>query len=118
MKLSKKNIGTIIILFCAVLVYLLAEVLLGCPFKKVFGISCPGCGLTRASLAALSGDLPWAFALHPLFPVPYAAALIGIIYFFARKKTVRIICASLLILLLFLFLSVYVIRLVLYPSTM
>jgi hypothetical protein len=37
-----------------------------CPMAGVLGIPCPGCGLTRATLAALHGDLRGAFHLHPL----------------------------------------------------
>jgi hypothetical protein len=49
-----------------------------CPSAGVFGIPCPGCGLSRAVLAALQGDFAGAFHYHPLFfviaPV-YAIAL-------------------------------------------
>ena len=37
-----------------------------CPMAGVLGVPCPGCGLTRATLAALHGDLRGAFRLHPL----------------------------------------------------
>lgn len=49
----------------------------GCVFKTVTGLSCPGCGMTRAWLAALRLDLAAAVAYHPLFwVVPLAIALV------------------------------------------
>ncbi len=40
-----------------------------CPVKLIFGIDCPGCGMTRAFLAALRFDYGAAFSFHPLFPI-------------------------------------------------
>lgn len=37
-----------------------------CPLASSFGIPCPGCGLTRATLALLRGDVRAALHLHPL----------------------------------------------------
>lgn len=37
-----------------------------CPVASTFGIPCPGCGLTRATLALLHGDVHTALHLHPL----------------------------------------------------
>lgn len=44
-----------------------------CPIKFLTGISCPGCGMTRAILAFLRGDLKQAFYYHPLFILPFVA---------------------------------------------
>ena len=38
-----------------------------CPIKLIFGINCPGCGMTRAFSAALRLDFKTAFQFHPLF---------------------------------------------------
>ena len=38
-----------------------------CPTAATLGVPCPGCGLTRATLAAARGDFAEAFTLHPLF---------------------------------------------------
>ena len=37
-----------------------------CPMAGVLGVPCPGCGLTRATLALLHGDVRGALQLHPL----------------------------------------------------
>jgi hypothetical protein len=37
-----------------------------CPVAGTFGIPCPGCGLTRATLALLHGDVHAALHFHPL----------------------------------------------------
>lgn len=35
-----------------------------CIFKEIFGFKCPGCGITRALLAVLRGNLKAAFEFH------------------------------------------------------
>ena len=58
-----------------------------CPIKHFTGVSCFGCGMTRACLSALRLDLAAAFYYHPLwFAVPIAAPLL-IILFWKRKRT-------------------------------
>ena len=37
-----------------------------CPMAGVLGIPCPGCGLTRATLSLLQGDVAGAYHYHPL----------------------------------------------------
>ncbi len=42
----------------------------GCPIRFFTGISCPGCGMTRAYFSLLRLDFIAAFRYHPLFPLP------------------------------------------------
>lgn len=44
--------------------------ILTCLWKHIFGIPCPGCGMSRAYMALLAGDLKTAFLMHPLFFAP------------------------------------------------
>lgn len=37
-----------------------------CPMASSFGVPCPGCGLTRATLALFHGDVHGALHFHPL----------------------------------------------------
>ena len=41
----------------------------GCPFYKTTGVPCPGCGMTRAYKALLTGHFFEAFHWHPLYLV-------------------------------------------------
>ena len=48
---------------------------LTCLIKAVFGISCPGCGMTRAYLSLLRLDIAAAFRYNPMFwSIPILAA--------------------------------------------
>lgn len=58
---------------------------IGCPSRWLFGVTCPGCGMSRACLSALLLDLPAAFAYHPLWPL----ALCIPVYAFAPKPVFR-----------------------------
>ena len=41
----------------------------GCPIRRMTGIPCPGCGLTRAYISLFRFDIKEAFIYHPLFPL-------------------------------------------------
>ena len=50
-----------------------------CLMALVLRIPCPGCGMTRATVALLHANVAQAFALHPLAPlvVPFAAGIVA-----------------------------------------
>jgi hypothetical protein len=50
-----------------------------CPVPELFGIPCPGCGLSRACVALLSGDPHWLqlHALAPIFLIAIAFSLVA-----------------------------------------
>ena len=78
-----------------------------CPILFVTGVSCAGCGMSRAWLAAFRLDFPAAFGYHPLFwlPVPM------IIIFLLRKKINKRIYHLLMAVMIAAFIAVYIIRL-------
>lgn len=41
---------------------------IGCVWKYLFNLSCPGCGMTRAYIALLKLDITVAFRHHFMFP--------------------------------------------------
>jgi len=63
---SKAFIWTLPIVLLAIFVWLQLPI---CPSRVIFGIFCPGCGLTRGSLALLRGDLDAMVFFHPLAPL-------------------------------------------------
>ncbi len=60
------------------LILLMTILRIPCPIKHLTGLSCAGCGMTRALMSALTLDLRGAFSYHPLWILllPSSAALI------------------------------------------
>jgi len=52
--------------------------LVPCFYKKYFGIECPGCGMQRALIALLKGNLVESFKLYPAL-IPIIAMFIYLI---------------------------------------
>lgn len=71
--LLRERLGPVVppALICALLAFVPVST---CLVKLATGRPCPACGMTRASLRLLRGDLPGSVALHPL-ALPSAAAL-------------------------------------------
>lgn len=55
---------------------------IGCPIKALTGISCAGCGMTRALIAAFHLQFNEAFFYHPLF---WMCPIIIALYLFWEK---------------------------------
>jgi Protein of unknown function (DUF2752) len=53
-----------------------------CPWRTLFGLECPGCGMTRALSAALHGDFAAAMAFNRgvvlVLPAAAVAAIAGV----------------------------------------
>ncbi|MBO6254499.1 MAG: DUF2752 domain-containing protein [Bacteroidaceae bacterium] len=84
---------------------------IGCPIKFLTGVSCMGCGMTRAYLSLLRLDFAGAFRYHPLFPIPAIAAVL----FLFRSRISQKIVNFLLFTTIALFSIIYLLR-ILNPS--
>jgi hypothetical protein len=94
-------------------IYLFFSLLhIGCPLKFITGISCPGCGMTRAYHSLMQLDINKAVHYHPLFfLVPLMVALY-LFDFYIKPKFVKGLWAVIIIV----FLSTYLFRLFLSQS--
>ncbi len=84
---------------------------IGCPFRFLVGVPCPGCGITRACQAVLRLDFAGAFYYHPLFwllPPAFAYLVLGKSPLLGSPKRERVFLVSLIALTL----GVYVFRLI------
>lgn len=71
--MKRKYIGFIFAITIIILNYIIGP---GCPQKAFLGISCMGCGMTRAYFNLLHGNIRNAFLYHPAFwTVPIAITL-------------------------------------------
>lgn len=75
----------------------------GCPIKYFTGVSCPGCGMTRAAISVAHLDFKTAAHMHPLvFMLPLPALLLikkrpGILAKpFVRNAILGIFCVSMI----------------------
>lgn len=80
---------------------------IGCPIKYLTGVSCAGCGMTRAWLSVLRFDLSTAFNYHPLFLLP-PIVIVGIL--FKGKIPTKVYSISMWLIIL-IFVAVYLYRL-------
>lgn len=104
-KTWKRDLGAVAVIvgFYAVLFALGVT----CPIKFVTGVSCPGCGMTRAWLCLLSGKFALAFHYHPLVWLP---PVVLAVYLF-RARLPKWVVKGFLALAVVLFCGVYLFRL-------
>lgn len=89
--------------------YLIMELAgITCPIKFVTGISCAGCGMSRAWLALLHLDIRKAFAYHPLFFTPP----IFMIVWMQKKYIKENVYKNFIFTIITLYVSVYFVRLI------
>lgn len=74
---KKDIIGKISAVLAVVILYVFLSLTgVGCPIKFITGISCAGCGMTRAWIHVLKLDFKGAFYYHPLFFLPPVAVIL------------------------------------------
>lgn len=111
---AEKHKETLTVFGCTLLYGLLAYLFrIPCPIKETTGVSCPGCGMSRALISMLKFDWSTAVHYHPLvfFVIP---VLICLIIFYERKtvKAQRILLGLSVLALL----AVYIYRMIIVPS--
>ncbi len=115
LKFLKKTWPFLIAFFVYVLITYLAD-FNGCVSKLVFGVPCPGCGLSRAFFSLITFNIPLAIYYNPLiFLIP----IIAFVLIFHDINWVNKIYQSKIfwIFLLFIIIVVFVIRMVIiYPN--
>ena len=79
-----------------------------CPIKFITGISCAGCGMSRAWIAFLQLDMAKAFEYHPLFLLPPIAVIVLLCKSKINIKIYKIIIFTIIIM----FAIVYIFRLI------
>jgi hypothetical protein len=60
-----------------------------CPFFRITGIPCPGCGLSRATMLLLKGDLAGSLRFHVFAPILLFAILALILAVFLPKSILQ-----------------------------
>lgn len=97
-----KDISTKIIFIVVNIIIIFVAINYGCIYKRLLGISCLGCGLTRAYKSLIHGNIKQAFYYHPLF---WTIPIISYIGIFTPKNE-----SKLLLFFIILFIIVYIIR--------
>lgn len=107
MKKKNKHKDFLIAAAAVIFLYLIFSVTkIGCPIKYITGISCAGCGMTRAFLSLFSGDIKKAFEYHPLWIlVPPSIVVI-----LCKNKINKRIYKLIIMVIVVLFIVVYLVR--------
>jgi hypothetical protein len=58
-----------------------------CPFFRVTGVPCPGCGLSRATMLLLKGDLSGSIRFHAFAPI-FLFAIVALILSLILPKSI------------------------------
>lgn len=111
-----KGISLIIWLILFALYCVLTTEFLGsaCPVYLIFGIPCPGCGMTRAWISLFSGDIAKAFYFHPAFLAAAIIAACVILCGIKPKLKKSKVITGIYLVLCVVFLAAYIYRMVVF----
>ena len=74
---SHRRIEVITSVAAVVVLYVILESFgVTCPIKYITGISCAGCGMSRAWIALMHFNIHEAFMYHPLFSPPPVVVIV------------------------------------------
>ena len=100
----KKNIAAVT---GVLLLYFVLHITgIGCPIRYLTGVSCAGCGMTRAWISFAHMDWRDAFYYHPLLFWPVIAAILYLFRKRKKEKVYRIVWLT----LIFMILIIYVVK--------
>ena len=106
---SHRRIEVITSVAAVVVLYVILESFgVTCPIKYITGISCAGCGMSRAWMAFLQLDIAKAFEYHPLFWLVPIAVIVLLCKSKINIKIYKIIIFTIIIM----FAIVYMCRLI------
>lgn len=88
-----------------------------CIFKSIVWVPCPGCGLTRAWISFIKGNISEAFYWHPLFLMIPVLAILILLYFKGSFIKYRRYILLSIVTIVGLYFIVYIVRMIiLFPS--
>lgn len=109
----KISIYEIILIVVAFIIYAIINPRL-CIIKKITGLPCPACGMTRAFFYFFTFDLEKAFYYHPLFPL----VIVGFFLIVSQKLNKKLqdskVINIIYLIMGIIFIIVYIIRMILY----
>lgn len=83
----------------------------GCLLKDIFDIPCPSCGMSRAFLSLIMGDIKAALHFHPLFWIFPITVGLGLLAALDKTKKRKLLWLILMALCILAYLVCWVIRL-------
>ncbi len=107
--MGRKIQEKLLVISTIVLLYAVMQLLgITCPIKYITGVSCAGCGMSRAWISLLCFDIHRAFSYHPLFWLPPIAVVLYLLRNKFSKRTNKVF----IIVFCMIFVAVYLYRLI------